>query len=92
MTTVPVIELDRLLWLPGLAPWPAGPMNPQLQRELMSLTADHQRRALRPHDALEFRRQAADTVIVLDLSVARWACRALRRSRERLDLWPWLSS
>ena len=45
---------------------------------------------LGPYDVLDVRLQAADTVILLDLSRVRCAWRALRRSRERLDFWRWL--
>ena len=38
----------------------------------------------------EVRLRAADTVLVLDFSLARCAWRALRRSPERMDFWRWL--
>ena len=45
---------------------------------------------LGPYDAPEVRLRMADTIILLDLSIARCAWRAIRRSRERADFWLWL--
>ena len=42
------------------------------------------------YDLLDIRLKAADTVIVLDFSLARCAYQALRRGRERADFWRWL--
>jgi hypothetical protein len=42
------------------------------------------------HDAPAARLGRADTVLVLDFSLARCAWRAVRRSRERADFWWWL--
>lgn len=39
------------------------------------------------YDVAEIRLAAADTVILLDFSLARCAWRALRRGRERSDFW-----
>jgi hypothetical protein len=47
---------------------------------------------LGPHDALDVRLQAADTVIVLDFALWRCAWRAARRSRENLVFWRWLKA
>jgi hypothetical protein len=41
-------------------------------------------------DVVETRLRAAETVIVLDFSLARCAWRAIRRSRERADFWRWV--
>ena len=46
---------------------------------------------LGPHDVIEVRLRAADTIIFLDFSLIRCAWRAVRRSRERVDFWLWLS-
>lgn len=46
---------------------------------------DHRRR-LEAHDVLHVRLQAADTIMV-DFSLLRCAWRAMRRSRERADVW-----
>ena len=43
-----------------------------------------------PGDVAEPRLLAADTVIVLDLSVCRCAWRVLRRSREGMNFWWWM--
>src|SRR5947208_16813666 len=45
---------------------------------------------LGPYDVLDVRLRAADTVIVLDFPVWRFAWRALRRSHENLAFWRWL--
>lgn len=45
---------------------------------------------LGPYDVLSPRLEHADTVVILDLSLARCAWRASRRSRERADFWWWL--
>ncbi len=45
---------------------------------------------LGPYDLLAPRLSAADTIVLLDFSLIRCAWRALRRSRERLDLWRWV--
>src|SRR6202035_1616645 len=45
---------------------------------------------LGPHDVVEVRLRAADTIILLDFSFVRCAWQAIRRSRERADFWRWL--
>ena len=45
---------------------------------------------LGPFDAIEIRLRAADTIVVLDFSLARCAWRAIRRGPERADFWRWL--
>src|ERR1700740_2402268 len=45
---------------------------------------------LEPYDAVEVRLRAADTVVILDFSLAQCAWRAALRPRERLDFWLWL--
>ena len=45
---------------------------------------------LGPYDAPAARLARADTVVILDFSLARCAWRAARRSRERADFWWWL--
>lgn len=42
------------------------------------------------YDAVEVRLPAADTIILLDFSLARCAWRTLQRRRERSDFWRWL--
>jgi adenylate kinase family enzyme len=91
ITGLPVIELDRHFWQPGLAPTPLGRWA-TIQRELTSNEAWIMDGDLGPYDVVDVRLRAADTVIVLDLSFPRCAWRALRRSRERADFWLWLWS
>jgi hypothetical protein len=90
VTGLPVIELDKHFWKPGLnatppAEW-ARTQSELAQREAWIMDGD-----LGPYDtALGARLAAADTVIVLDFSLARCAWHAVRRSRERGDFWRWL--
>jgi adenylate kinase family enzyme len=88
-TGLPVVELDKLFWRPGLLPTPRDEWVAVQQRLVQGegwiMDGD-----LGPYDAIETRLRAADTVIFLDFSVIRCAWRALRRSRERADFWRWL--
>jgi adenylate kinase family enzyme len=89
LTGIPVVELDRVFWQEGLvartaAEWTA------IQQELVAAPRWIMEGDLGPYDVLDVRLRAADTVIVLDFSLARCAWRALRRSRERLDFWRWV--
>ncbi len=88
-TGIPVVELDTVFWQEGLvartaAEWTA------IQQELIAEPKWIMDGDLGPYDVLDVRLRAADTVIVLDFSLARCAWRALRRSRERLDFWRWV--
>jgi adenylate kinase family enzyme len=90
ITGLPVIELDKHFWRPGLnATSPAEWAHTQCElarREAWIMDGD-----LGPYDtALGARLAAADTVILLDFSLVRCAWRAVRRSRERGDFWRWL--
>ena len=88
-TGLPVVELDKIFWRPGLLPisqdeWAA------MQELLMAqpdwiLDGD-----LGPYDFIEPRLRAADTIVVLDFSRWRCAWRAMLRSREKLEFWRWL--
>ena len=86
VTGLPVVELDKLFWRPGLLPTPRDEWVAAQQRLVLGegwiMDGD-----LGPYDAIETRLRAADTVIFLDFSVIRCAWRALRRSRERADFW-----
>lgn len=89
LTKLPVIELDKLFWQPGLVPtsrdqWIAAQQK-LIREERWIMDGD-----LGLYDAVEVRFQAADTIIFLDFSLIRCAWRALRRSRERADFWRWL--
>jgi adenylate kinase family enzyme len=86
---LPVIELDRHFWSPGLTPVPEDRWR-AIQHRLTSggrwvLDGD-----LGPYDVLDVRLRAADTVIVLDFPLWRCAWRALRRSRENAAFWRWV--
>jgi hypothetical protein len=90
ITGLPVIELDKQFWKPGLnatspAEW-AHTQGELVSREAWIMDGD-----LGPYDtALGGRLAAADTVIVLDFPLLRCAWRAARRSRENADFWRWL--
>ena len=89
ITGLPVIELDKIFWQPGLAPTPREAWA-KVQRKLVENDAWIMDGDLGPYDAVEVRLRAADTIIFLDFSLMRCAWRALRRSRERIDFWLWL--
>lgn len=90
ITGLPVIELDKLFWQPGLvatAPdtWAA------IERDLVAQESWIMDGDLGPYDSTpQVRLEAADTVLFLDFSPLRCAWRAIRRSRERTDFWIWL--
>ena len=89
ITGLPVIELDRLFWRPGLTATPRADWA-ELQRGLASGVSWIMDGDLGPYDEPGVRLAAADTVVILDFSLPRCAWRALRRSRERADFWRWL--
>jgi hypothetical protein len=89
ITSLPVIELDKLFWRPGLTATPRGQWA-AVQRGLAAQESWIMDGDLGPYDVLDVRLQAADTVVFLDFSPARCAWRAVRRSRERADFWWWL--
>lgn len=89
ITELPVVELDKVFWRPGLVETPRDEWVAIQQRLVEKnewiLVGD-----LGPYDAVEVRLRVADTVVFLDLSLVQCAWRAARRSRERLDFWLWL--
>ena len=89
MTGLPVIELDKLFWRPGLAATPSDQWA-AIQRQLAERESWIMDGDLGPYDVLDIRIQAADTIVFLDFSPLRCAWRALRRSPERADFWRWL--
>jgi adenylate kinase family enzyme len=89
ITGLPVIELDKVFWQPGLLPTPRNQWV-ELQQRLVEEDRWIMDGDLGPHDAVEVRLRAADTIIFLDFSLVRCAWRAVRRSRERADFWRWL--
>ena len=89
ITGLPVIELDKLFWRPGPAATPREEWTAS-QRRLAARESWIMDGDLGPHDVLDVRLQAADTIVFLDFSPFRCAWRAIRRSRERADFWTWL--
>jgi adenylate kinase family enzyme len=89
ITGLPVIELDKIFWQPGLVATPSEEwvttQKALAERDTWILDGD-----LGPYDTLAVRLRAADTIIFLDFSTLRCAWRAFRRSRERADFWLWL--
>ena len=86
---LPVTELDTLFWSPTLTPTPPARWT-EIQRHLIApprwlLDGD-----LGPHDTLQTRLTAADTVLILNFPLWRCTYRALRRSPESLPFWRWL--
>jgi adenylate kinase family enzyme len=89
ITGLPVIELDKLFWREGLVATPRDEWV-RLQQTLIAGCGWIMDGDLGPYDAVEVRLRAADTVVFLDIPIARCAWRAVRRSRERIDFWLWL--
>ena len=89
LTGLPVIELDKHFWQPGLTPTPPRDWV-QAQRALARPERWIMDGDLGPYDVPAPRLARADTVLVLDFSLARCAYRAARRSPERADFWWWL--
>jgi len=89
VTGLPVIELDKIFWRPGIVATPRDEWA-KVQEELVKADRWIIDGDLGPYDAAEVRLGAADTIIFLDFSPVRCAWRALRRSRERADFWFWL--
>lgn len=89
ITGLPVIELDKVFWQPGPVATPRDEWV-KIQRTLVEQNEWILDGDLGPHDAVEVRLRAADTIVFLDFSVVRCAWRAVRRSRERADFWLWL--
>ena len=89
ITGLPVIELDKIFWQPGLAATPRD-QRVAIQQELVERERWIMDGDLGPYDVVEVRLRAADTVIFLDFSLVRCAWGAIRRSPERADFWRWL--
>jgi adenylate kinase family enzyme len=89
ITGLPVVELDKVFWQPGLVATPRDQWV-EIQERLVEENAWIMDGDLGPYDAVEVRLRAADTIIFLDFSLVRCAWRAVRRSRERSDFWLWL--
>ena len=89
ITGLPVIELDKVFWRPGLAATPRDQWV-VVQERLVAEEGWIMDGDLGPSDVVEVRLRAADTIIFLDFSLVRCAWRAVLRSRERADFWHWL--
>lgn len=89
ITGLPVIELDKVFWQPGLVATPREEWV-KLQEKLLTREKWIMDGDLGPYDALEPRLRAADTILFLDFSLPRCALRAIRRAPERADFWRWL--
>lgn len=89
VTGLPVIELDKIFWQPGLQPLPPDEWA-KVQRRLIAQDSWIMEGDLGHYDAVEIRLPAADTIILLDFALLRCAWRALRRGLERSDFWRWL--
>lgn len=89
ITGLPVIELDRHFWSPTLEPLPPAEWR-EVQRRLAAADDWIMDGDLGPYDDPRPRLERADTVLILDLSLARCVWRASLRSRERIDFWWWV--
>jgi adenylate kinase family enzyme len=89
ITGLPVVELDKVFWDPGLVASTRDEWV-QIQTRLVEGSAWILDGDLGPYDAVEVRLRAADTIIFLDYSLIRCAWQAVWRSRERADFWLWL--
>jgi adenylate kinase family enzyme len=86
ITRLPVIELDKVFWGPGLVATPRDQWV-IVQENLVAEDGWILDGDLGPYDVVEVRLRAADTIVVLDFSLVRCAWRAVRRARERADFW-----
>jgi adenylate kinase family enzyme len=86
ITGLPVIELDKVFWRPGLVATPRDQWV-VVQKKLVAEEKWIMDGDLGPHDAVEIRLRAADTILFLDFSFVRCGWHAVRRSRERADFW-----
>jgi len=89
ITGLPVTEIDKIFWQPGLVATPRDQWV-VMQEKLVVKDRWIMEGDLGPYDAVEVRLRSADTIIFLDFSLVRCAWRAIRRSRERADFWHWL--
>src|SRR5437588_1268359 len=89
ITGLPVIEVDKIFWRPGLIATPRERWI-VMQEKLVAGDRWIMDGDLGPYDAAEVRLRAADTIIFLDFSLVRCAWRAIRRSCEHADFWRWL--
>ncbi|WP_089918124.1 adenylate kinase [Lentzea albida] len=90
-TGLPVVELDKHFWGPGLEATPLE-LWAVVQGELAAEDRWIMDGDLGPYDVLDVRLRRADTVLLLDYSFPRCAWRAVWRSRESADFWRWVWS
>ena len=91
ITGLPVIELDKHFWQPGLVPTERARWM-EIQKTLASKDRWIMDGDLGRYDDLSVRLKAADTVLVLDFDLLPCLWRALGRSTERMEFWWWLAS
>ena len=89
ISQLPVIELDKIFWQPGLVATPREQWI-IIQEKLAAEPEWIMDGDLGPYDAIEACLPRSDTIIFLDFSLVRCVWRAIRRSRERLDFWRWV--
>jgi adenylate kinase family enzyme len=89
ITRLPVIELDKVFWRPGVVATPRDQWV-VVQEKLVAEDGWIMDGDLGPYDVVEVRLRAAGTIIFLDFSLVRCAWRAVWRSRERAEFWRWL--
>jgi adenylate kinase family enzyme len=89
ITLLPVIELDKVFWRPGVVATPRDQWV-VVQEKLVAEDGWIMDGDLGPYDVVEVRLRAAGTIIFLDFSLVRCAWRAVWRSHERADFWRWL--
>ncbi len=89
ITGLPVVHLDKIYWNDNLDiltndEWTSRQLN-VINEEQWIIDGD-----LGPYDVVAPRIERADTVVILDMSLAVCAWRALRRGRQRIDFWVWV--
>jgi adenylate kinase family enzyme len=84
ITLLPVIELDKVFWRPGVVATPRDQWV-VVQEKLVAEDGWIMDGDLGPYDVVAVRLRAAGTIIFLDFSLVRCAWRAVWRSRERAD-------
>jgi adenylate kinase family enzyme len=80
ITGLPVIELDKIFWQPGLIATPRDHWT-AIQERLVAEERWIMDGDLGPYDVVEIRLRTADTILFLDFSLLRCVWRAIRRYR-----------
>ena len=88
-TNLPVFELDKYFWQPGLTPLSNEEWK-SVQEQLAHRNKWIMDGDLGKYDVLSERLKFADTVMILDFPLRICFPRALKRSKERMDFWWWL--